>query len=78
MSSRENDSQLRLSSQAAADLPGGTSAARRVARQGQQLRLIRLQHSDDPLAATMATAAALILPRLDRLIELLEEEGRDT
>ncbi len=37
-----------------------------------RLRLIQLQHSDDPLAASVATAATLLLSRLDRLIEAQE------
>ncbi len=39
----------------------------------QRIRLIRLAHSPDPLAAAIATLGVLLLPRIDRLIE---QEGR--
>ncbi|MCH8344704.1 MAG: hypothetical protein IH983_12045 [Planctomycetes bacterium] len=42
--------------------------ARSLAETVQRIRLIRMAHSDDPLTAAIATAATLLLPRLDRLI----------
>ena len=38
----------------------------------QRLRLVQLVHSQDQLAAAIATAATLLLPRIDALIEKLE------
>ena len=37
-----------------------------------RLRLVKLQHSDDPVAAAIATAASLLLGRIDRLVEVME------
>lgn len=43
--------------------------ARSLAETVRRIRLIRLAHSDDPSAAAIATAATLLLSRLDALIE---------
>ena len=40
-----------------------------------RLRLAKLSHSKDNLAAAVATAASLLLPRLDALIEQRERAG---
>ena len=42
-------------------------ASEHVAR----LRLLQLQHSDDPQAAAIATATWLLLARVDRLLEAM-------
>ncbi len=39
-----------------------------------RLRLVRLQHSTDPRTAAIATAAALLLTQLDRLLAAVEGE----
>ncbi len=39
----------------------------------ERLRLVRLQHSTNPQAAAIATSVSLLLPRLDRLIRLMED-----
>ncbi len=36
-----------------------------------KLRLVQLQHSTDPQAAAIATAATLLLSRIDRLVAAL-------
>ena len=36
-----------------------------------RMRLIRLQHSEDPQAAAIATGMTLLLSRIDRLLEML-------
>jgi len=37
-----------------------------------RLRLIRLSHSSDPTAAAIATAAFLLLDKLDQLLAAIE------
>ena len=49
--------------------------ARSLAETVQRLQLIRLSHSDNPVAASVATAATLLLPRIDRLIEQRKGPG---
>lgn len=47
--------------------------ARPLADAVQRLRLVELAHSCDPLAAAVATAALLLLPRIDQLIDQPEQ-----
>ncbi len=47
------------------------NADRRQAEWVTRLRLAQLQHSDDPQTAAIATVGALLLRRIDQLVEAL-------
>ena len=56
---------------------GRPNPARTLGDAVQRLRLVKLSHSDDDLAAAIATGTTLLLSRLDRLLEQREQLYRD-